>query len=311
MPAASLADATSSPIEKGETMTAEPLTKQKVQVLGRAMAYHESGEGAPILFLHGNPTSSYLWRNVIPELKGLGRLIVPDLIGMGDSEKLPNPGGETYRFVTHSEYLWAFIGSVIGPDEPLLLVAHDWGSALAFNWAYRHRNRIRGIAYMEALVRPFAGWHEWTAAQSLFQGFRSDAGESMILDRNIFVERILPGSNIRKLSEEEMAEYRRPYLRREDRWPTLTWPRQIPIGGEPADVTAIVQAYSEWLPESELPKLFVNADPGAILIGAVREFCRSWKNQSEVTVPGVHFIQEDSGPAIGRAIAHWIRTNGV
>jgi haloalkane dehalogenase len=311
VPAASLADATSSPIEKGETMTAEPLTKQKVQVLGRAMAYHESGEGAPILFLHGNPTSSYLWRNVIPELKGLGRLIVPDLIGMGDSEKLPNPGAETYRFVTHSEYLWAFIGSVIGPDEPLLLVAHDWGSALAFNWAYRHRNRIRGIAYMEALVRPFAGWHEWTAAQSLFQGFRSDAGESMILDRNIFVERILPGSNIRKLSEEEMAEYRRPYLRREDRWPTLTWPRQIPIGGEPADVTAIVQACSEWLPESELPKLFVNADPGAILIGAVREFCRSWKNQSEVTVPGVHFIQEDSGPAIGRAIAHWIRTNGV
>jgi haloalkane dehalogenase len=311
VPAASLADATSSPIEKGETMTGEPLTKQKVQVLGRAMAYHESGEGAPILFLHGNPTSSYLWRNVIPELKGLGRLIVPDLIGMGDSEKLPNPGAETYRFVTHSEYLWAFIGSVIGPDEPLLLVAHDWGSALAFNWAYRHRNRIRGIAYMEALVRPFAGWHEWTAAQSLFQGFRSDAGESMILDRNIFVERILPGSNIRKLSEEEMAEYRRPYLRREDRWPTLTWPRQIPIGGEPADVTAIVQAYSEWLPESELPKLFVNADPGAILIGAVREFCRSWNNQSEVTVPGVHFIQEDSGPAIGRAIAHWIRTNGV
>jgi haloalkane dehalogenase len=161
-------------------MTAEPLPKQKVQVLGRAMAYHESGEGDPILFLHGNPTSSYLWRHVIPELKGLGRLIVPDLIGMGDSEKLPNPGADTYRFVTHSEYLWAFIASIIWPDEPLLLVGHDWGSALAFNWAYQHRNRVRGIAYMEALVRPIAGWHEWTAAQSLFQGFRSNAGESII-----------------------------------------------------------------------------------------------------------------------------------
>jgi haloalkane dehalogenase len=293
-------------------MTAEPLPKQKVQVLGRAMAYHEAGQGAPILFLHGNPTSSYLWRNVIPELRGIGRLIVPDLIGMGDSEKLPNPGTETYRFVTHSEYPRAFIGSVIGPDEPLLLVGHDWGSALAFNWAHQHRNRIRGIAYMEAFVRPLAGWREWTAAQSLFQGFRSSAGESMmILDRNIFVERILPGSNIRKLSQEEMAEYRRPYLSREDRWPTLTWPRQIPIGGEPADVAAIMQGYSEWLPGSVFRKLFVNADPGAILIGALREFCRSWKNQTEVTVPGVHFIQEDSGPAIGRAIAHWIRSNAV
>jgi haloalkane dehalogenase len=182
-------------------MTAEPLTKQKVQVLGHAMAYHESGEGEPILFLHGNPTSSYLWRNVIPELRDMGRLLVPDLIGMGDSEKLPNPSAETYRFVTHSEYLSAFIDKVIGPDRPLLLVGHDWGPALAFNWAYQHRNRVRGIVYMEALVRPLAGWHEWTAAQSLFLGFRSNAGESMILDRNLFVERVLPGSNIRKLSE--------------------------------------------------------------------------------------------------------------
>ena len=204
------------------------------------MAYHERGEGAPVLFLHGNPTSSYLWRDVIPELDGLGRLIAPDLIGMGDSAKLPNPGPDTYRFTTHRDYLGAFIDAVIGPAESLVLVVHDWGSALGFDWANRHRDRVRGIAYMEAIVRPVASWDEWSAsATPIFQGFRSDKGETMILERNMFIERVLPGSVLRKLTEAEMTEYRRPFLQAEDRWPTLTWPRQIPIAGEPADVVQI------------------------------------------------------------------------
>jgi haloalkane dehalogenase len=293
-------------------MTETPLAKKTVDVLGARMAYHERGEGAPVLFLHGNPTSSYLWRDVIPELDGLGRLIAPDLIGMGDSAKLPNPGPDTYRFTTHRDYLGGFIDAVIGPTESLVLVVHDWGSALGFDWANRHRSRVRGIAYMEGIVRPVASWGEWSAsATPIFQGFRSDKGETMILERNMFVERVLPGSVLRKLTEAEMTEYRRPFLQAEDRWPTLTWPRQIPIAGEPADVVQISAAYSQWMAENDIPKLFINAEPGAILIGAPREFCRSWKNQTEVTVPGSHFIQEDSGPAIGRAVAGWIRANAL
>jgi haloalkane dehalogenase len=293
-------------------MTETPLAKKTVDVLGARMAYHERGEGAPVLFLHGNPTSSYLWRDVIPELDGLGRLIAPDLIGMGDSAKLPNPGPDTYRFTTHRDYLGAFIDTVIGPAESLVLVVHDWGSALGFDWANRHRGRVRGIAYMEAIVRPVASWSEWSAsARPIFQGFRSDKGETMILERNMFIERVLPGSVLRKLTEAEMTEYRRPFLQAEDRWPTLTWPRQIPIAGEPADVVQISAAYSQWMAENDIPKLFVNAEPGAILIGAPRDFCRSWKNQTEVTVPGSHFIQEDSGPAIGQAVANWIKANAL
>ena len=293
-------------------MTETPLAKKTIDVLGTRMAYHERGAGAPVLFLHGNPTSSYLWRDVIPELDGLGRLIAPDLIGMGDSAKLPNPGPDTYRFTTHRDYLGAFIDAVIGPGESLVLVVHDWGSALGFDWANHHRNRVRGIAYMEAIVRPVASWDEWSAsATPIFQGFRSDKGESMILERNMFVERVLPGSVLRKLTEAEMTEYRRPFLQAADRWPTLTWPRQIPIAGAPADVVKVSAAYSQWMAENEVPKLFVNAEPGAILIGAPRDFCRSWKNQTEVTVPGSHFIQEDSGPAIGRAVAAWVRANAL
>jgi haloalkane dehalogenase len=293
-------------------MTEQPLAKKTVDVLDSRMAYHERGEGAPVLFLHGNPTSSYLWRDVIPELQGHGRLIAPDLIGMGYSAKLPNPGPDTYRFATHRKYLAAFIDAVIGPSESIMFVVHDWGSALGFDWANHHRDRVRGIAYMEGIVRPIASWDEWSAAATpIFQGFRSEKGEDMILDRNVFVERVLPGSVLRKLSEAEMTEYRRPYLAREDRWPTLTWPRQIPIAGEPADVVQIAADYSQWMAGSDIPKLFVNAEPGAILIGAPREFCRSWKNQSEVTVPGSHFIQEDSGPEIGRAVADWMKANSI
>jgi haloalkane dehalogenase len=293
-------------------MTETPLKKQTVDVLGNPMAYHERGEGAPVLLLHGNPTSSYLWRDVIPELEGRGRLIVPDLIGMGDSAKLPNPGPDTYRFTTHRKYLGAFLDAVVGASESIVLVVHDWGSALGFDWANHHRERVRGIAYMEAIVRPIASWDEWSAAAvPIFQGFRSDKGEAMILDRNMFIERVLPGSVLRKLTEAEMAEYRRPYLQAADRWPTLTWPRQIPISGEPAEVVQIAADYSQWMAQNNIPKLFVNAEPGAILIGAPRDFCRSWKNQAEVTVPGSHFIQEDSGPAIGRAVADWMKANSL
>jgi haloalkane dehalogenase len=293
-------------------MTEQPLSKKTVDVLDARIAYHERGEGAPVLFLHGNPTSSYLWRDVIPELEGYGRLIAPDLIGMGDSAKLPNPDADTYRFTTHRNYLAAFIDAVIGAQQAITLVVHDWGSALGFDWASHHRDRVRGIAYMEAIVRPVASWDEWSAsATPIFQGFRSDKGETMILERNMFIERVLPGSILRKLTEAEMTEYRRPFLHAADRWPMLTWPRQIPISGEPAEVVRIAADYSQWMAENDLPKLFVNAEPGAILIGALRDFCRSWNNQAEVTVPGSHFIQEDSGPAIGRAVANWMKANSL
>jgi haloalkane dehalogenase len=283
-----------------------PLKKQTIKVHGRKMAFHDAGSGPAIVFLHGNPTSSYLWRNVLPPLRGHGRFIVPDLIGMGDSEKLPNPGPETYNYSIHRKFLWTFLEDVIPSHGPIVFVAHDWGSALAFDWALHHQDRIRGIAYMEALVRPFLAWDEWTAVQELFHGFRSPRGEEMILDKNIFVEQLLFASNIRKLTDVEMAEYRRPFEQPAHRWPTLTWPRQIPIGGEPAEVAHIVRAYASWLPGTGFPKLFINAEPGAILVGVVREFCRTWNNQTEVTVPGVHFVQEDSGPEIGQAIARWM-----
>jgi haloalkane dehalogenase len=185
---------------------------------------------------------------------------------------------------------------------------HDWGSALGFDWANRHRDRIQGIAYMESIVTPLT-WPDWPDnARRVFQNFRSEGGEAMVLEKNVFVERVLPGSIMRPLTPAEMDEYRRPFVNPgEDRRPTLTWPREIPIEGEPSDVVARVQAYSDWLAESEVPKLFVNAEPGSILTGRQREFCRSWPNQTEVTVPGTHFIQEDSPDAIGQALARFIR----
>lgn len=281
-------------------------SKKFARVGGKRMAYLESGGGERVfLLLHGNPTSSYLWRNVMPGVAGIGRCIAPDLIGMGDSDKLDDPGPDTYRFATHRDYLWGFIAAVIGA-RPVVLVGHDGGSALAFDWANHHRDRVAGIAYMEAIVRPLT-WAEWPeASRRVFQGFRSAAGEEMILDRNLFVERVLPASILRRLEPAEMEEYRRPFANaRDDRWPTLAWPRAIPIDGEPAEIVALVASYAQWMAQSDLPKLFVNAEPGAILTGAPREFCRTWRNQTEVTVPGSHFIQEDSGPEIGRAIAAW------
>ena len=284
------------------------MEKNKIGVLGHEMAYVEMGEGQPVVFLHGNPTSSYLWRNVMPKVAHLGRCIAPDLIGMGDSDKLPNPGPESYRFVEHREYLDRLLEQIL-PAEPVTLIIHDWGSALGFDWANNNRKAVAGIAYMEGIVQPLPNWSDFSeAATPLFQAFRSDAGESLILDKNTFIEKVLPGSVLRGLTDAEMAIYRAPFENREDRWPTLTWPRQIPIEGEPPDVVARVQAYADWMAENDMPKLFVDAEPGAILIGKQREFCRGWQNQTEVKVAGSHFIQEDSGPEIGRALAAWLQT---
>ena len=284
------------------------MTKQYASVLGKRMAYIDVGEGDTILFLHGNPTSSYLWRNVIPHLSDIARCLAPDLIGMGDSDALDDPGPDSYRFVEHREYLDDLLVQLDIGDR-VTFVIHDWGSALGFDWANRHRDRVKGIAYMEAIVQS-VGWGMWPeAGRDLFQAMRSPAGETIILEKNVFVERILPGSIIRKLTEEEMAMYRAPYVvPGESRRPTLTWPRQIPIEGKPEDVASIVRDYGAWLAESDLPKLFINADPGAILTGPQREFCRSWPNQTEVTVPGIHFIQEDSPDEIGAAIREWYQT---
>ena len=277
----------------------ERYPKKRVRVLDRMMAYVEVGSGDPIVFLHGNPTSSYLWRNVIPHLEPLGRCLAPDLIGMGDSEKLAPSGPERYHFVEHRRYLDALLEE-IGVRTNVTFVIHDWGSALGFDWARRHPDAVRGIAYMEAIVQPLA-WADWPdAARQIFQAFRSPAGDTMVLEQNVFVERVLPGSVLRGLGEAEMAVYRRPYREPgESRRPTLTWPRQIPIEGEPADVTQIVADYGRWLATAPVPKLFVNAEPGAILIGKQRELCRSWPHQREVTVKGSHFIQEDSPDEIG------------
>jgi haloalkane dehalogenase len=282
-------------------------TKQTTEVLGKKMAYVESGEGDPIVFLHGNPTSSYLWRNIMPHLEGRGRLIAPDLIGMGDSEKLENTGPESYRFVEHRKYLDGIL-EALGVERNVTLVIHDWGSALGFDWANRHRDAVKGIAYMEAIVAPVPSWDDWPPpVVPIFQGFRSPKGEEMVLENNMFVEGVLPGAVLRDLTDEEMAAYRKPFQNPgEDRRPTLTWPRQIPIEGEPADVVEIVDAYGSWLKQSDVPKLFVNAKPGAILRGAVREFCRSWPNQTEITVSGSHFIQEDSPDEVGQGIASWL-----
>ncbi|MCE9648548.1 MAG: haloalkane dehalogenase [Parvibaculum sp.] len=279
--------------------------KKSVNISGRKMAYVEMGEGDPIVFLHGNPTSSYLWRNVMPHLKDQGRCIAPDLIGMGDSDKLEPSGPERYTFREHRRFLDAFLES-LGIEKNVTLVIHDWGSALGFDWANRNRNAVAGIAYMEGIVRPMT-WDEWSpSARRIFEGFRSVEGEKMILEKNLFIEAVLPGSILRKLTDAEMEVYRAPFREPgEDRRPTLSWPRQIPLGGEPADVVEIAQSYADWMAANGLPKLFINADPGAILIGAQREFCRGWKNQTEITVKGNHFIQEDSPHEIGEAIAAW------
>ena len=289
-------------------ISSNPLEKKMIEVNGKQMAVHDSGSGQSVVFLHGNPTSSYLSRNIIPHVAATARCVAPDLIGHGDSDKLDDTSPGQYTFVQHREYLDGVLDALDLGDD-IILVIHDWGSALGFDWANRHRDRVAGIVFMEAIVRPVT-WDEWPdLARPIFQALRSEAGEEMIMTKNLFVEAVLPGSIIRNLEQAEIDEYRRPFVDPEHRRPTLTWPRQIPIDGEPANVVDIVQSYADWLSGAPLPKLFINADPGAILTGPQREFVRSWPNITEVTVKGSHFIQEDSPDEIGQAINDWM--NGL
>jgi len=289
-------------------LSAQPFGRKNfATVKGRRMAYVEEGSGAAIVFQHGNPTSSYLWRNVMPHCASLGRLIACDMIGMGDSDKLENPGPHRYTYAEQRDYLFA-LWDRLNLGDRIVLVLHDWGSALGFEWARHHPERVAGIVYMEAIVTPFT-WNDWPEnAHRAFQGFRSDKGEEMILNNNMFVERVLPSSIMRKLTDEEMVVYRAPFANAgEDRRPTLTWPRMLPIDGQPAEIVKIVEDYSNWLARSDVPKLFINADPGSILAGRPREICRRWPNQTEVTVKGLHFLPEDSPDAIGPAVAEFVR----
>jgi haloalkane dehalogenase len=282
-------------------------TKRFVEVLGSNMAYVDEGDGDTIIFQHGNPTSSYLWRNIMPHCEGLGRLIACDLIGMGDSEKLSPSNVSRYSYEEQRDYLYR-AWEQLDLGDRIIFVVHDWGSALSFDWMRQHDSRVQGVVYMEAIVSPLT-WDDWPEnAKKVFQAFRSAGGEEMILEKNVFVERVLTGSVMRELSEIEMSEYRRPFQNKgEDRRPTLSWPRQIPIDGAPEVVVNLVQQYSEWLATSEIPKLFINAEPGSILVGRQRELCRRWPNQTEVTVPGLHFLQEDSPDLIGSHVAQFVR----
>lgn len=294
-------------------MTAEisPLpfaAKKYLQVKGHRMAYIDEGEGDAIVFQHGNPTSSYLWRNVMPRLRGMGRLVACDLIGMGDSDKLTPSGPDRYHYEEQRDYLFA-LWDGLGLGDNVVLVLHDWGSALGFDWCMQNPRRVQGVAYMEAIVAPLR-WSDYPegARRSSFQDFRSSKGESLVLERNLFVERVLPRSILRQLSDAEMAEYRRPFLQSgEHRRPTLSWPRNLPIDGEPEAVVRVVEAYGAFLAGSQIPKLFINANPGALLTGRLRDFCRTWPNQVEITVSGLHFVQEDSPQEIGDAVADFVK----
>ena len=283
-------------------------SKSFITINGKNLAYVDSGEGDPIVFLHGNPTSSYLWRNVMPHLEGMGRLIAPDLVGMGDSDKLDDSGPGRYTFIEHAEYLYALFDEL--DLNNVTLVIHDWGSALGFNWAALNPDKIKSIVYMEAITGPIESWVDWPEqARNIFQLFRSDAGEELILEKNFFVERVFAGDvgMHRALEKEELDAYIKPFEKEgESRRPTLTWPRQIPIEGEPIEVVEIVKNYAKFMSETQLPKLFINADPGSILIGKQREVARKWPNQKEVTVNGGHFIQEVSPDEIGESIKDFL-----
>ena len=280
----------------------DPHPRQRTRILDTEVSYADEGHGDPIVFLHGNPTSSYLWRNIIPSVTEYGRCLAPDLVGMGQSGKSPT---QAYRFVDHARYLDAWF-DVLHLDRNIVLVLHDWGSALGFYRAFRHRNQVQAIVYMEAIVQP-RRWEDFpNGRDTMFRALRSEQGEHLVLDENFFIEVVLPKSIMRTLSDEEMAAYRAPFRDREARLPMLAWPRELPIEGAPADVVKIVESYGEWLAGSDLPKLFINGDPGAQIVGRIRDFCRGWPNQREVTVPGIHFIQEDSPSQIGAAIREFV-----
>jgi haloalkane dehalogenase len=278
-------------------------------VNGKRMAYVDEGDGDAIVFAHGNPTSSYLWRNVMPHLEGLGRLVAADMVGMGGSGKLHPSGPDRYNYAEQRDYLFA-LWDALDLGDKVTLVLHDWGSALGFDWANQHRDRVQGVAFMEAIVTPMT-WSEFpNEVREVFQGFRSPAGERMVLEQNIFVEGVLPAQIQRELSDQEMGHYRQPFANPgEDRRPTLSWPRNLPIDGEPADVVSVVEAYSSWLAESDVPKLFINTQPGAVVNGRIRELIRTWPNLTETTISGIHFVQEDSPDDIGTAVAKFVCTS--
>ena len=284
--------------------------KKYKSIDGVKMAYYEVGEGDPILFLHGNPTSSYLWRKVIPHVQHLGRCIAPDMVGMGDSERLPNSGPGVYTYLTHRKYLFGLLEE-LGVDTNVTLVIHDWGSAMGFNWAQLNPDKVKGIAYMESLLRPPERDDENTTPSKFFQVLRSERGDKAVLEDNMFITMFLKEVGL-YLTEEDKAEYMRPYLEPgESRRPTLTWPREVPFGNDPAANAEIISSYSAWLAESEVPKLFIQAVPGIIFsVAELRKFARSLPNQKIVQVYGGHFVQEISGDAIGRALLEWIPTLG-
>ncbi len=310
-PRAEQTSTTEQPSKKANEMTNERQTgsypKKFKTVLGKRMAYIEIGSGDPIVFLHGNPTSSYLWRNVMPHLEDRGRLIAVDMIGMGDSEKLDNTGTGSYSLAENSKYTFALL-EALGITENVTLVLHDWGSGVGFNWAANNSSAVKAIAFMEAIVTPFPTWDDFPKElHGPIGTLRSPEGDKMALEENFFIEALLPSAILRDLTPEEHAEYRRPFLNAgEDRRPTLAGPRELPIAGEPADTVALVANYAKYLSSSDIPKLFVNAEPGAFLVGYARDFVRTWPNLTEVTVKGSHFVQEDSPHEIGKAIADWL-----
>ena len=282
-------------------------TKKYAEINNKKMAYIDEGNGDTFLFLHGNPTSSYLWRNIAPHVEDMGRVVIPDLIGMGDSEKLDGVDNEGYKYHGQYGYLTGLLDTLeLGND--IHLIIHDWGSAMGFQFARENPDRVKSITYMEAIVMPLT-WEQWPdAATKIFQLFRSDAGEELVLEKNFFVERILLADSATGYTDEEKAEYIRPFLKEgEDRRPTLTWPRQIPLDGNPNVVVEEVRKNAEFHKDSEIPKLFINANPGSILVGEQREFARTWKNQTEITVSGNHFIQEDSSEEIGTALRDFVK----
>ena len=278
------------------------------EVNGKRMAYIDEGEGDAIVFQHGQPVSSYVWRNVMPHVEGMGRLIACDLIGMGGSEKLTPSGPNRYRYAEHRDFLFA-LWDALDLGDRVVLVLDDWGATLGFDWANMHRERVQGIIHMEAITVPMSWSDLPDQARSFFRALRSPEGERMVLEDNVFIERILPEAVLRRFTDEEMEHYRLPFRKPgEDRRPMLSWPRTLPLDGEPAEIVKLMEGYGGWLAQSNVPKLFINGEPGQVVRGRVREAIRSWSNQAEVTVKGRKLLQEDSPDEIGAAIAHFLES---